>query len=455
MAVDEDKQITIGSVMAGIARQAAEANPMVTANGMEPKNIAEIYLCATFAIRAKLTNDDNVSDAVLRIEQGRQLGFGVTQSLQSIAVINKKTVVWGDALPALILSREDLIEFSETWEGNFEDGTLTAVCRVVREQQRKSGKPLKIEREDRFSLSDAAKAGLLGGPVWKPYPKRMLQMRARALAIRNTYADILKGVGVAEEVRDYKELEPERPTPQMPVGTSAIKQDTQATITETTEDDDPDIIDTTATEATETNPDTEADDQPEGETSNGISKLDAIDSNDVLVGEATRCGPLNWDMDIEYPDGSRFEDRVLCMSPKDARAALTELCKQQVTIKDTRGTYPADDPEIKGMTLNHYLNQRDGQDYDPTQLHLDPNLAPEERIEHLANLYRAILNEREPAIHDSLVSDDLIDQHCNKAVLNYIQAMQGFDPNTLTDDEYKKVGQGITELRRPQLFLPR
>ena len=53
-------------------------------------------------------------------------------------------------------------------------------------------------------MEDAKLAGLTTrSPVWKSYPKRMLQMRARGFALRDQFADALKGLSSAEEVRDY------------------------------------------------------------------------------------------------------------------------------------------------------------------------------------------------------------------------------------------------------------
>ena len=52
-------------------------------------------------------------------------------------------------------------------------------------------------------MEDAKRAGLYGkqGP-WQQYPKRMLQMRARAWALRDVFPDVLRGVHVAEEAQD-------------------------------------------------------------------------------------------------------------------------------------------------------------------------------------------------------------------------------------------------------------
>ena len=60
----------------------------------------------------------------------------------------------------------------------------------------------------RFTKQDAEKAGLwTKDGTWKNYPKRMLQMRARAFACRDAIPEALKGIAVAEEVMD---IAPER-----------------------------------------------------------------------------------------------------------------------------------------------------------------------------------------------------------------------------------------------------
>src|SRR5690606_6210149 len=69
-----------------------------------------------------------------------------------------------------------------------------------------------------FSVADAKKAGLWGkqGP-WQQYPKRMLSMRARAFALRDGFADVLRGLGIAEEVQDHQPIRDVTPlTPPKP-----------------------------------------------------------------------------------------------------------------------------------------------------------------------------------------------------------------------------------------------
>jgi hypothetical protein len=67
---------------------------------------------------------------------------------------------------------------------------------------KRSSYPAETVRQ--FTIDDAKKAGLWGNNTWAKYPKRMLQMRARGFALRDTFADALSGVSMREEVEDYE-----------------------------------------------------------------------------------------------------------------------------------------------------------------------------------------------------------------------------------------------------------
>jgi hypothetical protein len=131
------------------------------------------------------------ANVLVAIQMGADVGLSPMQALQNIAVINGRPTIWGDAMLAICQAHpecEDVIEAC--------DGTK-ATC-VVR---RRGRQPLQRD----FSVDDAKKAGLWGktGP-WQQYPARMLQMRARGFALRDAFADALRGLQLAEEVRDYR-----------------------------------------------------------------------------------------------------------------------------------------------------------------------------------------------------------------------------------------------------------
>jgi hypothetical protein len=126
------------------------------------------------------------------------------QAIQNIAVINGRPSIWGDAMLALVQSHKDFEYITEDNPTGDE-----AVCIIKRRGA--------TEHMVKFSIDDATKAGLnkklrrkdgqeFDG-IWQKYPKRMLQMRARAFACRDVFADALKGLHCAEEVMDYHPLE--------------------------------------------------------------------------------------------------------------------------------------------------------------------------------------------------------------------------------------------------------
>jgi len=121
-----------------------------------------------------------------------ELRIGIMQALQGIAVINGKPSVWGDLALALCQVHP---EFDGHVEVMSADGTA-ARCTMKRK-----GRPEVVRT---FTMQDAADAKLLtkSGP-WQTARKRMLQMRARAYAMRDQFADALRGIGIREETQDY------------------------------------------------------------------------------------------------------------------------------------------------------------------------------------------------------------------------------------------------------------
>jgi hypothetical protein len=132
---------------------------------------------------------------LLAIQHGSEVGLSPMQSLQSIAVINGRPTIWGDAALALVQSSPVCEYVREFTEGDGDN--MAAVCEAKR---RGYPAPTTV----RFSVADAKKAGLWGksGP-WTQYPARMLTLRARGFALRNAFADALRGLITAEEAQDY------------------------------------------------------------------------------------------------------------------------------------------------------------------------------------------------------------------------------------------------------------
>ena len=98
----------------------------------------------------------------------------------------------------------------------------SGLLEFIREEPTDEGCTCTIKRKGEepvartFTMADAQKAGLANkqGP-WTQYPKRMMQMRARAYALRDVFPDVLRGVEIAEEARDM-------PVPEKDMGAADV-----------------------------------------------------------------------------------------------------------------------------------------------------------------------------------------------------------------------------------------
>lgn len=137
---------------------------------------------------------NNKPDAiVIAVMMGSELGLAPMQSVQNIAVINSRPAIWGDALPGLCRASGLMRTMREWSEG--EGDNMIFYC----EAARKDDAQMVLGS---FSVADAIRAGLWGKDIWKKYPKRMLQMRARSFCLRDAFPDVLKGLVTAEEAED-------------------------------------------------------------------------------------------------------------------------------------------------------------------------------------------------------------------------------------------------------------
>jgi hypothetical protein len=126
---------------------------------------------------------------------GARLGVDVFSAMAGIADINGRPSVWGDLLLAVCMNNPHFEDCLESFEGKPYEDTFRAVCIA----KRKGREP--IVRS--FSVIEAKEAGLWKkeGP-WSKTPQRQMQMRARAFALRDTFADTLAGFKMAEEMAD-------------------------------------------------------------------------------------------------------------------------------------------------------------------------------------------------------------------------------------------------------------
>lgn len=163
-------------------------------------SLSEAMKFAEMISKSSMVPKDYVGKAenvLVSVMMGAEVGLKPFQAMQNIAVINGRPAIWGDAVLGLIqahpeceyIKEEDLSEIEKKG---------SATCEI----KRKNMPPV----INTFNLDMAKKAGLMGkqGP-WSQYPARMLKLRARAFSARDAFADVLKGVSIAEEAQDIPE----------------------------------------------------------------------------------------------------------------------------------------------------------------------------------------------------------------------------------------------------------
>lgn len=160
-----------------------------------PKNFEGIQRLAQFMFASGMVPKgvDTEAQCMMLVAAGTEAGLGLGQIAKGGMVVNMRPSIWGDV--ALGLCRRSVLceSIVETVGGD----VAKCICR-------RKGEPEPVVRT--FSVDDAKRAGLWGktGP-WTSYPRRMLQMRARAFALRDAFPDLLCGLSIAEEVLDYED----------------------------------------------------------------------------------------------------------------------------------------------------------------------------------------------------------------------------------------------------------
>jgi hypothetical protein len=159
-------------------KEAIEFATLIADSGMVPKDFA-----------------GRPGAIIVAIQMGMEVGLLPIQALQSVCVINNRPTLWGDGALAIIKGHPDFVSIEENDIETIKKNNK-ATCIIKRR-----GQP---DVKATFGQDDAATAGLWkkAGP-WTTAPFRMMQMRARAFAMRDQFPDALKGIKTVEEVRDY------------------------------------------------------------------------------------------------------------------------------------------------------------------------------------------------------------------------------------------------------------
>jgi len=167
-------------------------------NGFQPTDLEQVFQIAKLYMDAKLNprGMDTLEKMVVAIEYGVSVGMSASQAIQSVAVINGRPTIWGDMMLGLCRASGQLEDIEEHRIPDGKDDGFGYECIVKRKGQ-------ETPHIHTFTVANAKRSKLWGkeGP-WMAYPQRMLQMRARSWALRDAFADVLKGLQCREEVED-------------------------------------------------------------------------------------------------------------------------------------------------------------------------------------------------------------------------------------------------------------
>ncbi len=124
------------------------------------------------------------AQAVVKILAGRELGLAPLESMTNIYMVNGKI-----AIPAKIIG--SLIKKSQKY-----DYVVTKhdeqECEIVFYTYEEGGKKTEIGKS-KFTIKDAARAGIVNKEVWKAYPRNLLFARALTNGAKWYCADVFCG----------------------------------------------------------------------------------------------------------------------------------------------------------------------------------------------------------------------------------------------------------------------
>ena len=144
---------------------------------------------------------DKPEAVLIAIQMGAEVGLPPMAALSSIAVINGRPSLYGDAMPGVVNASGLMESYVQEQIGSADKDDWGWKVTV-----RRKGRTEPVMAT--FTVAQAKRANLWAkaGP-WTQYPDRMLLMRARTFALRDAFNDVLRGMVSAEEAFDTPKRE--------------------------------------------------------------------------------------------------------------------------------------------------------------------------------------------------------------------------------------------------------
>lgn len=203
--------------------QAPATVPAITSapigkQGIELRDMGDLWSFAQKAIASGFCPNgiDTPEKALIALQIGLEVGLTPMQGLQGTAVINGSPSLYGDVAKGLCLASPkcqsiECNPIEGTKKYNDDYGYRAVAQRV--------GMPKSVRT---FTVADAKLANLWGKKSksgkpspWVLYPDRMLMWRAQSWAMRDAFADVLRGIAIYEDVQ-AQALPPRDVTPTEP-----------------------------------------------------------------------------------------------------------------------------------------------------------------------------------------------------------------------------------------------
>ena len=211
METQEIQTENVVEIKKEVAKEEPKAIAISSRGLVEAKDNAELLRYCAALVRAEMVPDrfDTPQKLFGALMFVRSVGLQDV-AIRQIAIIHGTPSMFGDLPLALVQKSGKLKSLSERWfdkeykEICFENKNLNAdvygaVCFIQREGEN--------ERESySFTIDDAIQAGLYpdknSHKPWMRYTRIMLRYKARSIALKSKFADLISGVSIAEYDHD-------------------------------------------------------------------------------------------------------------------------------------------------------------------------------------------------------------------------------------------------------------